>query len=117
MCAKVCCTVSFEMEEPLCLEQMLGTHFYLFHISTSYITGKLLALLNVLESLPIIQSIIACELRANPVPPVADSFIAYVHATFMKKVFYISQREWKPYIKHNCKLDCSSSGFLAPLAI
>ena len=75
------------MEEPLYLEQMRGTHFYLFHISTSYITGKLLALLNVLESLPIIQSIIACELRANPVPPVADSFIAYIHTTFMKQIF------------------------------
>ena len=69
------------------------------------------------EPLQIVQSIFAYELRDKPVPPIPNGFIAYVHATFMKKVFYISQREWKPYIKHNCKLDCSSSGFLAPLAI
>ena len=69
------------------LTQMPETHFYLFHISTSYLTGKLHAFFNMLESLPIIQSIIACELRANPVPPVADSFIAYIHTTFMKQIF------------------------------
>jgi len=31
---------------------------------------------NKIELTPIIQSIIACELGANPVPSVADSFIA-----------------------------------------
>jgi hypothetical protein len=33
----------------------------------------------------------ACELRAKPVPPVPDSLIAYIHAAFMKKVFYVPQ--------------------------
>ena len=94
-----------DVEEPLCLEQMPETHFYLFHISTSYITGKLHAFFNMLETPPIIQSIIACELRANPVPPVADSFIAYIHTTFMKQIFHISQWEWKSHIQHHCKLD------------
>jgi hypothetical protein len=29
----------------------------------------------------------------------------------MKKVFHISQREWKSHIKHNCKLDDHRTGF------
>jgi len=36
---------------------------------------------------------LAYALRVKPVPPVPDRFIAYVHATFMNKVFHISQRE------------------------
>ena len=36
---------------------------------------------------------LAYALRFKPVPPVPDRFIAYVHATFMNKVFHISQRE------------------------
>ena len=44
-------------------------------------------------------------------PPVPNGFIAYVHATFMQKVFHISQREWKPYIQHNCELDDLRAGF------
>ena len=28
-------------------------------------------------------------------PPVPNGFIAYVHASYMQKVFYIPQREWK----------------------
>jgi hypothetical protein len=34
---------------------------------------------------------LACELRAKPVPPVADRFIAYIHAKLMKQVFYVPQ--------------------------
>ena len=34
---------------------------------------------------------LACELRAKPVPPVPNGFIANVHASFMQKVFYIPQ--------------------------
>jgi len=37
----------------------------------------------------IIQSIFACELRAKPVPPVPDKFIAYIYSTLMKQVLYI----------------------------
>ena len=33
----------------------------------------------------------ACKLRAKPVPPVPDRFIAYIHATLMKQVFYVPQ--------------------------
>jgi hypothetical protein len=34
---------------------------------------------------------LACELRAKPVPPVPDRFIAYVHASFMQKIFHVSK--------------------------
>ena len=34
---------------------------------------------------------LACELRAKPMPPVTNGFIAYVHASFMQEVFHISQ--------------------------
>ena len=44
-------------------------------------------------------------------PPVPNGFIAYVHTAFMQKVFYISQRERKPYIQHNCELDDLRAGF------
>ena len=54
---------------------------------------------------------LARELRAKPVPPVADRFIAYIHAKLMKQVLHISQREWKSHIKHNCKLDDLGAGF------
>ena len=33
----------------------------------------------------------ACKLGDKPVPPVPNGFIAYVYASFMQKVFYISQ--------------------------
>ena len=48
---------------------------------------------------------LACELRTKPVPPVPNGIIANIYAPFMKKVFYISQREWKSHIQHDCKLD------------
>ena len=54
---------------------------------------------------------LACELRAKPVPPLPDRFIAYIHAAFMKKVFHISQWKWKSHIKHDCKLDDLRTGF------
>tara|TARA_B100001059_G_scaffold26154_1_gene21048 strand:+ start:243 stop:695 length:453 start_codon:yes stop_codon:yes gene_type:complete len=44
-------------------------------------------------------------LRAKPEPPVPDRSIAYIYSTLIKQVFYVPQREWKPYIQHNCKLD------------
>ena len=34
---------------------------------------------------------LACELSAKSVPPVPNRFIAYVHASFMHEIFYISQ--------------------------
>ena len=34
---------------------------------------------------------LACKLRAKPMPPLPDSFIAYIYATLMKQVFHISQ--------------------------
>ena len=34
---------------------------------------------------------LACELRAKPVPPVPDRFIAYIYSTLMKQVFYVPQ--------------------------
>jgi hypothetical protein len=54
---------------------------------------------------------LARELRAKPVPPVADRFIAYIHATLMKQVFYVPQCEWKPHIQHHRKLDNLWTGF------
>ena len=33
----------------------------------------------------------ACELRAKPVPPVPDRFIAYIYSELMKQVFYVPQ--------------------------
>jgi hypothetical protein len=45
------------------------------------------------------------------VPPVPDRFIAYVHASFMQKIFHIPQREWKPHIQHHRKLDDLWTGF------
>jgi hypothetical protein len=64
-----------------------------------------------IEPTPIIQSIIACELGANPVPPVANSFIAHSYTTFMKQVFYVLKLEWKSHIQHHRKLDDLWTGF------
>ena len=54
---------------------------------------------------------LARKLRAKPVPPVPDRFIAYIHAAFMKQVFNVPQWEWKPYIQHHRKLDDLWTGF------
>ena len=54
---------------------------------------------------------LACELRAKPVPPVPDRFIAHINTAFMQEVFYISQRKWKPHVQHNGKLDDLGAGF------
>ena len=54
---------------------------------------------------------LACKLRPKPMPQVPNRFIAYVHTSFMQKVFHISQWEWKPHIKHNCKLDDLRASF------
>ena len=54
---------------------------------------------------------LACKLRTKSTPPVPNSFIAHIDIAFMQKVFYISQREWKPHIQHNCKLDDLGAGF------
>ena len=32
---------------------------------------------------------LACEIRAKPMLPVANGFIAYIYSSFMKQVFYI----------------------------
>ena len=37
-------------------------------------------------------------------PPVPNGFIAYIHASFMQQVFYISKRERKSHIQHHCKV-------------
>jgi hypothetical protein len=34
---------------------------------------------------------LACELRAKPMPPVPNGFIAHIDTSFMQKVFYVSQ--------------------------
>jgi len=34
---------------------------------------------------------LACELRAKPMPPIPNRFIAHIDTAFMQKVFYISQ--------------------------
>ena len=44
-------------------------------------------------------------------PPVPNRFIAHIGTALMQKVFYISQRKWKPHIQHNCKLDDLRTGF------
>ena len=44
-------------------------------------------------------------------PPVPNGFIAYIHASFMQQVFYISKRERKSHIQHHCKLDDLRTGF------
>ena len=54
---------------------------------------------------------LACKLRAKPLLTVPDSFIAYVHASFMQKVFHIPQCKWEPHVQHNCKLDDCGAGF------
>ena len=43
---------------------------------------------------------LACELRAKPVPPVPNRFIAYIYSTLMKRVFYVTQWKWKSQIQH-----------------
>ena len=54
---------------------------------------------------------LACELRTKSMPPVPNRFIAHIDTTLMQKVFYISQRKWKPHIQHNCKLDNLRASF------
>ena len=54
---------------------------------------------------------LACELRTKSMPPIPYGFIAHVYASFMKKVFNISQWEWEPRIQHNCELDDLRAGF------
>ena len=51
------------------------------------------------------------QIEAELVPPVPHGLIAYVHASFMQKVFYIPECKWKSRIKHNCKLDNLWAGF------
>ena len=48
---------------------------------------------------------------SDSAPPAPNGFIAYVHASFMQQVFYISKRERKSHIQHNCKLDDLRTGF------
>ena len=50
-------------------------------------------------------------MRAELVPPIPYGFITCVQATFLKKIFYVPQGNWKSHIKHNCKLDDLRAGF------
>ena len=44
-------------------------------------------------------------------PTIPYGLVAHIYTALMKKVFDISQRQWKPYIQHNCKLDDLRTGF------
>ena len=50
-------------------------------------------------------------MRPKPKPSILTGFIAYIHATFIKKIFYISQGKWKSHIKHHRKWDNLTTGF------
>ena len=54
---------------------------------------------------------LVCKLRAKPMPPVPNGFIAYVHATLMQKVLLISDRKWELNIHHHRKADDLGTGF------
>ena len=54
---------------------------------------------------------LACKLRAKPVPPAANGFIAYIYSTLMEQVFFITKRTWKSHIQHHRKLDDLWAGF------
>ena len=43
--------------------------------------------------------------RAKSVPPKPNRLMADVDATFVQKIFHISQRERKPHIHHNSQAD------------
>ena len=44
-------------------------------------------------------------------PLIPYESMAFVNVSFMQEVFNISQRKWKSYIQHNCKLDDLRAGF------
>ena len=54
---------------------------------------------------------VACKLKAKPMPPILDGFLAHVYASLMQEIFNIPQRERKPHIQHNSKLDDLRAGF------
>ena len=54
---------------------------------------------------------LTCKLRAKPMPPISNEFIANIYATFMKKVFHVSEWKWKPHVQHYRKLDDLGAGF------
>jgi hypothetical protein len=41
----------------------------------------------------------------KPVPPVSDSFMADIDASFMEQIFDITKRKWKSNIHHYGKAD------------
>jgi len=51
------------------------------------------------------------QIESQTMPSVPNGFIANIHATLMKQVFYISKREWKSHIQHYRKLDYFRAGF------
>lgn len=48
---------------------------------------------------------------AKPVPPIPDSFVADIDPAFVKQVFDIPQRKWKPNVQHHCKTNDLGTGF------
>ena len=51
---------------------------------------------------------VAYKLKARPM---LDGFLAHVYASLMQEIFNIPQRERKPHIQHNSKLDDLRAGF------
>ncbi len=48
--------------------------------------------------------------RAKPVPPISDSFVTHVDASFLQKVFHISKRKRKTDTQHHCKANNLRTG-------
>ncbi len=48
--------------------------------------------------------------RPEPVPPVADGFMAHVDTTLVKEIFDIPQGKWKPDVQHHRKADDLRTG-------
>jgi hypothetical protein len=51
------------------------------------------------------RSDMLCEDRAKPINPKPDAFVTNVYPPFMKKVFYVSQRQREPDVHHHGQLD------------
>ncbi len=49
--------------------------------------------------------------RAEPVPPVADGFMADIDPALVKEIFDIPQRKWKPDVQHHRQADDLWTGF------
>ena len=49
--------------------------------------------------------------RAEPIPPIADGFVADINATLMQQIFDIPKREWKSDVQHHRQADDFGAGF------